>query len=233
LLSLIRERLNDVQQKSKKADAYPTWVKQLIFPDKDDPGAFTPPQCVMATRLDPTMSQWYSSKLNRAYFSFDPKKPLETLLGHTQFAEFPSIEVWDEFEGTIVDIKGIIQQEEQIPAKRRKLNPKAGKKAIQGLLGDYGSSEEDEQEKEEQSVLAVLGEYAESDDDERGSLHDPAKDGGCDLSDDEPELEAEVDPVALLELIRRVQERDSWAFDRDDAVDWGDGDVDDIDIDIL
>ena len=168
------------------------------------------------------MSYWYSSKSKHAYFSFDPKQPLTTLLRHTQFVEFPTIEVWDEFEGTIVDVEGIIQKEEEMPAKkRRKLNPKAGKKAIQGLLGDYGSSGEDEQENEEQNVLAVLGEYADSDDD--------VKDGGCDLSEDDAELEAEVDPAALLELIRKVQESGSWAFDKDDAVDWGDGDLDDID----
>jgi len=229
LLSLIRERLNDVQQKSKKADAYPTWVKQLIFPDKDDPEAFTPPQCVMATRLDPTMTHRYPSKSNHAYFSFDPKNPLAALLRHTQFVEFPTIEVWDEFEGTIVDIEGIIQKVEEMPAKkRRKLNPKAGKKAIQGLLGDYGSSEEDEQENEEQNVLAVLGEYADSDDDGIGT-ESLAKDGGCDLSEDDAEPDAQIDPAALLELIRKVQESGSWAFDKDDAVDWGDGDLDDID----
>jgi len=72
--------------------------------------------------------------------------------------------------------------------------------AINGLLGDYGS-EDDEQEEEAPNVLAALDNYAESDD----------GDG-----------EGELDPAMLLDLMR--QARGEWAVEEDDIVDWEDYD---------
>jgi len=221
LISLIRDRLHEIKSKSK---AYPQWMQDLIYPDKDDPEAFTHPQCVMATRLDPITSRRLSLRSKRVYFALDPKQPLATSLAHTQFVEFPTIDVWDEFEGTIVDAQGIVQQEEERPTKRRRMNSKAGKKAIEGLLGDYGSSEEDEQEEENQNVLAGLNEYTESDGGEMTS--DPANRGDGEISSDD-DGEGEVDPAVLLKLLRDVRGRDTCAFEENEAVDWGDGDLDD------
>ena len=221
LISLIRDRLHEIKSKSK---AYPQWMKDLIYPDKDDPEAFTHPQCVMATRLDPITSRRLSLRSKRVYFALDPKQPLATSLVHTQFVEFPTIEVWDEFEGTVVDAQGIVQQEEERPTKRRRMNPRAGKKAIEGLLGGYGSSQEDEQEEESQNVLAGLNEYTESDGGEMTS--DPVNRGDGEISSDD-DGEGEVDPAVLLKLLRDVRGRDTCAFEENEAVDWGDGDLDD------
>jgi len=222
LISLIRSRLQSANAKLKKNEAYPVWVKQLVFPDEEDPEAFTNPQCVIAARLDPVVSKRLRLRSNNAYYSLNCTQPLETLLRHTHFVEFPTIEVWEEFQGTIVDIQGVVQQEEQRPTKRVKLNHKAGKKAIQGLLEGYGSSEEDEPEQEElQNVLATLDQYAGSEDEE---IIQEDNGTGTDGEDDN---EVDIDPGVLLELLRSVRERDkSWGIGDDDAIDWGDDDDD-------
>lgn len=223
LISLIRSRLQNANAKSKKNEAYPAWIRQLVFPDDEDTEGFVNPQCVMAAHLDPIASKRLRLPSRNVYYSLDCTQPLETLLRHTQFVEFPTIEVWDDFEGTIVDIQGVVQQEEQRPAKRLKLNHNAGKKAIQGLLGGYGSSDEDEQQQEgKQNGLATLDEYSGSEDEE--ILQED--NGTGDAEDDD---EADIDPVVLVELLRRVRERDKeWGIeDDDDAVDWGDDDVED------
>jgi hypothetical protein len=178
----------------------------------------------MAARLDPMVSKRLRLPSRKAYYSLDCTQPLEIVLCHTQFVEFPTIEVWGEFEGTIVDIQGVVQQEEQRPTKRMKLNHKAGKKAIQDLLGGYGSSEEDEEERgESQNILATLDQYTASDEEVGPELHE---DNGTGTDgDDDAEIEADIDPGVLLELLRSVRERDkTWYSEDDDAVDWGDDD---------
>ena len=225
LISLIRSMLQSADARPKKSEAYPAWIKQLVIPDDGDPETFINPQCVMATRLDPIVIKRLRLPSRNAYYSLDCTQPLEIALRNTQFVEFPTIEVWEEFEGTIVDIQGVVQQEEQRPTKRMKPNHKAGKKAIQGLLGGYGSSEEDEQEQEEsQNVLATLDQYTGSEGEEMGPELQEDNGTGTD-GDDDAEIEAEIDPGVLLELLRSVRERDkAWYIEGDDAVDWGDDD---------
>jgi len=188
----------DGKNHSRKESSYPEWVKCLVNPDSDDdPESFTNPQCVMQA-LIPYQVRGRSQP---AYHSFDPSQPLINLLRHTHFVEFPTIEIWEDFQGIIVDTQGVVkQQEDERQPKRRKMNPKAGRLAINGLLGDYGS-EDDEQEEEAPNVLAALDNYAESDD----------GDG-----------EGELDPAMLLDLMR--QARGEWAVEEDDIVDWEDYD---------
>lgn len=176
----------------------------------------------MAARIDPIVLKRLRLPSKNAYYSLDCTQPLEIVLRHTQFVEFPTIEVWEEFEGTIVDIQGVVQQEEQRPTKRMKVNHKTGKKALH-LLGGYGSSEEDEQEQEQESqnVLATLDQYPDSEDE---GISQEDNHTGTDGDDDE----LDIDPRVLLELLRNVRERDkTWTIEDDDAVDWGDDDVDD------
>jgi hypothetical protein len=183
------------RQVKKERNAYPAWIKQLVFPDDEDPEAFTNPQCVMAARLDPIVSKRLRLPSTNAYYSLDCTQPLETVLRHTQFVEFPTIEVWEEFEGTIVDIQGVVQQEEQRPTKRMKLNHKAGKKALQGLLGGYGSSEDEQEKEESQNVLATLDQYAGSEDEEMGL--DLQEDNGTG-TDGDGDDDAEIKVILIL-----------------------------------
>ena len=187
----------DGRKHSKKESLYPEWAKCLVNPDlDDDPESFTNPQCVMQAMISHQLR-------GPAYYSFDPSQPLINLLRHTHFVEFPTIEVWEEFQGIVVDAQGVVRQsEDERQPKRRKLNPKAGRLAINGLLGDYGSEEEEEGEEEASNILAALDNYAES-------------------GDEEDEGEVEVDPTILLNLIRQARENTA---DEEDIVDWGDYD---------
>jgi hypothetical protein len=225
LISLLRSHI-PCGGKSKKETAHPEWAKRLVYPDPDDPDSFVNPQCTMAAQLDPTSSIGYGVK--KAHYLFDASRPLAELLVNVHFVEFPTIEVWSEFLGTTIDAQGVMQRQGTKPLKRRKLNPKAGKQTIAGLLGGYGSESEKEAPR---NVLEALGDYAGSDEDviqpanHREGVED--EDNGLDVAnvdgftDDEGDVE--LDPAALLELMRSVRPGGPWLADGDsDAVDWGD-----------
>ena len=201
LLTLIRSHMkSDGRNHSKKESSYPEWAKRLVNPDPDDdPESFTNPQCVMQALISHQLR-------GPAYYSFDPSQPFINLLRHSHFVEFPTIEVWEEFQGIIVDTQGVVRQSEDgRQPKRRKLNPKAGRLAINGLLGEYGSEEEGQAP----NMLTALDNYAESGDDDNG------------LNENDDERDVEIDPAILLDLLRRA--RDETAVE-DDIVDWGDYD---------
>ncbi|KAF9534931.1 hypothetical protein CPB83DRAFT_843172 [Crepidotus variabilis] len=211
LLTSLRNCLNGLGSKSKnQSSAYPDWVRRLVFSSDDGNGAedFTNPHFIVLTRFDHLNSSNFE-KPKYAYQVLDPTQPLSITLQHTHFVEYPTIEVWEELDKTIVDKEGNLQQEEESQRpKRRKMNVKAGKKAISGLIGAYGSSSEDEEkipedesESHQQNGLAALGDYSGSED------------------------EKEIEPAALLELMRKAQAGgDSWALEgnEDEVVDWGD-----------
>jgi hypothetical protein len=142
--------------------------------------------------------------------------------------------------------------------KRRKLNPKEAKEKIKGLIGDYGSDSEEEESGGEvevgnKGVNSLLGEYAASDEDEEPSsasvldgdaamaapvddgLHDDDAEGeddpdlaeqDADLDDEDDE---ELDPAALLELVRQVK-GEQWVKEQErmeeDVLDWEGSDAD-------
>lgn len=116
------------------------------------------------------------------------------------------------------------------------MNPKAGRAAIAGLLGGYGSEDEEgDEDRKDAPVngLAALGDYIESEEDE-DTLQGNLVEGGeldnaelGDLSDDD--AEGEIDPTVLLELIRAARGgQQSWGAEEDEAVDWGDMDDEEI-----
>lgn len=188
----------------------------------------------MAAHVDPLTMRRSNLNSKKVYHAFDPTKPLVESLRNTQFVEYPTIEIWEEFPGTIIDTQGILkhQQEEERPVKRRKMSRKAGKMAIAGLLGGYGSEDEYEEPREEpKSVLAALGDYTDSDEgeEESGAEAKLADNGGDTLEEDadldelsdDAEGEVEVDPAVLLELMRAARGGE-WVPEGDDAVDWGD-----------
>lgn len=142
--------------------------------------------------------------------------------------------------------------EEGRERKRRKVDVKAGKKAIEGLLGGYGSDSDEEMEEGQidaprdekdikESGLSLLGGYGASDDDGEAE-----EDGGERQSPDTPVLEdseneePELDPAAVLEVLKRIRgiegkgEEDdgSWLKDayvpghhhdsEEEEIDWGD-----------
>ncbi|KAF8665784.1 hypothetical protein AX16_000231 [Volvariella volvacea WC 439] len=202
----------------------------------------------------------------RAYHRLDPIQPLSTSLQHTHFVEYPTIEIWEEFKGLIVDPQAetdwssanFISPEDGVgdqsrgdttrPTKRRKVaSKKAEKKTIVGLLGGYGSGEDDRDENGDgkRDGLALLGNYGGSEseaessgdddgEDRKGLVGEKQENGGqmdqdIENSDEEPEL----DPAAVLELVKKVRGEEGWLTmlqnqeevgSDGDAVDWGEDD---------
>ena len=220
LLALIQSHIKE-RAKSKNC---PEWIKSLVFPSSDDPDSFTPPECIMTAQLDPDAIVLANARNRKAYYRFDISQTLGFLLRHTHFVEFPTIELWEDFKGTVVDTQGMVVQQsddEERKPKRRKLNKKAGRKAISGLVGGYGSDEEETP----RNGLSLLGGYVESDEEVQTTtvmvddgLGEEDAEGDTDDEGDE-----EMDPSALLELLRQVQGEGRWAEHiEDDEVDWGD-----------
>lgn len=190
------------------------------------------------------------------YYKLDPTESLEKVLRHKQFVEFPTIEIWEDgsFTGTVVDDRGavMLDSEDERKPKRRKLNVKEGKKAINGLLGGYGSGSDDDEEEraEEKNVMGMLAGYAGSDDDNDGEGQEegPSKtikheeppispldeDGWGDEdaegdTDDEYVEESAENVAAMLEKLRQAGAlRDPSGDGRialgddEEQVDWGD-----------
>ncbi|KAG6866532.1 hypothetical protein C0991_003076 [Blastosporella zonata] len=228
LLNITRQAAERVL--SKKDSAPYMWIKRFLFPDPDDPDSFAPPHFIMAAHMDPRAAALQSSQQRVAYHRFDPSKSLAVLLRNTHFVEFPTIEVWEEFTGTVVDVQGAVTelpQDDEPKPKRRKFSVKAGKQAINGLLGGYGSDADEEVEEERPSGLALLGGYAGSDDDgDDGKTGVDGDDAGVDegvLGESDDEMEIEIDPAVLLELIRHAHGEERWTekIRVDEEVDWG------------
>lgn len=209
----VRER---VKKKDKESEIDKEWLRALVIPPPEDPETFTVPQCVIAAQVDPLVAM--KSRIP-SYHKLDPSKPLVELLRNTQFVEYPTLDIWEEFRGVVVNENGMVKrqhwEEEDLQlkqAKRRKVDLRDGKKAMQGLLGGYGS-EEEELESPSKDILAVLGDYDGSDDEEVA----------IEAESDEEEQEVPLDAETLLALVKDTQGRDTWD---EDAVDWGDSDQD-------
>lgn len=253
LIEAMRSQVTE-RKKSKKGDPLPAWISPLIFPDSDDPEGFSVPICAMRTPLDPLAALQSRASagprpghvLCEAYYKLDPTRPIGASLKHKNFVEFPTIEIWEEgsFSGTIVDDQGSVQRDTEEPVpKRRKMNAREGKKAIKGLLGGYGSDEEEGGQREEKNVLGMLGSYTGSDEEEGGgtrlgadvSGHGEEYDDGFSDEDAEGETddEAEASPEDLAVLLEQLRQagalRDPGADRRlvgvvegdEEQVDWG------------
>ncbi|KAF7983895.1 hypothetical protein HWV62_18256 [Athelia sp. TMB] len=223
LLKVLQGKISDRVSKPQ-GDPLPAWIPSLILPDPDDPASFTLPLCLISVHTDPRSGL----RPDSTFYKLDPNQKLSVLLRNTTFVEFPTIEVWEDgdtkFGGTILDAAGEVTRhaDGERRAKRRKLDVRAGKKAIAGLLGDYGS-DDDEEDKEEANVMAALGAYAESDED------DPTIDVVlADGTDDEDDTEdVELTGEQLLELMRQAHTLDAQQVGgEDEQLDWGDSEND-------
>ncbi|KAL4242066.1 hypothetical protein ABKN59_000560 [Abortiporus biennis] len=200
ILENIQTRILERGKSSKKENPIPSWLTDLVIPPPEDPTSFIVPTCVMPTKVDPLAPLQQSRRsstsasssllsflrpghiVRNGYYKLDPRKKLVHSLKHKEFVEFPTIEVWEDgqFSGTIVDDKGsvLINDADDDEGgggerpKRRKMGLKEGREAINGLVGGYGSDDDndenvnEEDADEEQNVLDALAAYAGSDDDE-------------------------------------------------------------------
>ncbi|KAJ3880209.1 hypothetical protein F5051DRAFT_324394 [Lentinula edodes] len=236
LLSLVDEHITD-------RNILPLWLLELVeeipspIPDTEKT-MFSPFDSLIRAPvlpMPPTALSITGTRPKTAYHRVSPTEPLLTALRNTHFVEYPTLDLWSqgEFSGQLVYERGDIVSEDEPGenperrAKRRKIELKAGKKAISGLLGGYGSEDDSGQEEGEgvekddgraQNGLTMLGAYADSDEETKIEM---------DSDEDEDEDVAEVSPEVLLELMRKAQSGNSWmddSKDDDDRVDWGDGD---------
>ncbi|KAJ6516175.1 hypothetical protein C8R45DRAFT_959163 [Mycena sanguinolenta] len=232
LLKLLQTHVGERKEGAK--GAAPAWVRALVCPDPSsdaEPTAWPPPQCVMSApaALNPLSARQRQKQPQNRYYRLDYTKTLAELLKYTQFVEFPTIEVWEEFRGTVVDAAGAVTQapqddEDERAPKRPRLG---GGKKIAGLLDGYGSSGEDEESPKPQPTpngLDMLGGYEGSDDDAEGDEQMPMQREVLEDSDEEEQVE--LDPAALLELVRKARGDENWMpqMGDDDLVDWGDSD---------
>ncbi|KAG6880413.1 hypothetical protein C0992_000015 [Termitomyces sp. T32_za158] len=215
---------------SKKNVPPNDWLRCFLFPDSGDPDSFISPHFVMSAHPDPRATVLQKSQHKKAYFRCDPSQSLLALLRNTHFVEFPTIEIWEEFNGMVVDVQGMLKElpaDDEPRIKRRKLSERAGKEAINGLLGGYGSDVDEEEVQKPPDGLALLGGYAGSDCEDGDSV---AGDSESETSEDEAALEGtddegevEVDPEVLVELMRHAHSDERWAekIRADDDVHWG------------
>jgi len=225
LRDLFQSQISQRTTGKNRADL-PTWVKTLALPHPDMPDTFTPPQFFIRAPLD-TLS---GRREKFGFIKLDGERKLSVLLRNKQFVEFPTIDVWEEdaFRGVLLDGSGAFELPGvQRPAKRRKLDVSKGRAAIAGLLGDYGSEDDDEAD----TALTKLGEYDGSDAENRQPTTSVEGDTdslseGDDDDDDEGDGEAMsmVDPATLLAMVQEAQRRNE---DGDfEEVDWGESDED-------
>ncbi|KAF4602331.1 hypothetical protein EYR40_005536 [Pleurotus pulmonarius] len=202
-----------VTQRSKSKHPCPPWLSSLLFLDPDDPDSFSPPDFVMRARMDPEYLARNRGNVEAGYYKLEHSEPLLSALRGTHFVEFPVVEVWEKFHGTIVTPEGDVTKEEgERRPKRRRVNAKASKKAMNSLLGGYGSeSEGDYNDEPAQSIMNALGEYDGSEIEEG--------------MDEEMGEGMDVDAAAVLELIKQARSENPTQIDSDDDnVDWGDSD---------
>lgn len=163
------------------------------------------------------------------FIKLDGERRLSALLRDKQFVEFPTIEVWEEgaFRGVLCDGAGAFElRGGQGPAKRRRLDVTKGRAAIVGLLGGYGS--EDDDDDEANMALTRLGEYEGSDaeNEQQTTSEESDTDGPMEGDgDDEGELGRMVDPETLLAMVQEAQRRHNDGGDYGE-VDWGESDKD-------
>lgn len=229
--------------KSKATSMDPTdtettlgWLTELVFPDPPDQlESFTPPLCLIRSSKpsSPLAQRTPLERLKRrSYASLDPFQKLSQSLRQKEFIEFPVIEVWE--KDAFID-SGFVETDQHggwyeegvegadgRPRKRRKvevMGKKKGKAVVKGLLGGYGSSEDEgvSDSQDSPKALAGLGQYEESE----GEVPNP---DAMDDSGDSGSDEEVADPAVLLQQLKSAGVAFNSTVLDDDEVDWGDDD---------
>jgi len=204
-----------------------------VLPHPDDPEGFINPTCIMPAPSDSNIpaSTHLSRQPKAGCYKLDPTQKLSSLLRYKSFVEYPCIEVYEDgtFRGTVIDDNGLVRvkDEERRPVKRRKLDVMAGRKAITGLVGEYGSEAEGEVEK---NILGTLGGYGGSEDEVEDGEEIDGLGQGDDVGPEDDEGDAEGDhdmtQVDYEELAKRVEEAalQMGSLGEEEDLDWGESD---------
>jgi hypothetical protein len=225
------------QGKSKVDSDNLGWLKELVFPDPPDQlESFAPPLCLIQSTRPPSPHKSINRSKSRSYHSLDPFQKLSQSLRQKEFIEFPLIEVWEKDAFTDNGFaetdqhsrlyERVVEEVDGRPRKRRKvevMGKKQGEAVVKGLLGGYGSSEDEEENGDQDSPRALvgLGQYEESEGEVELGVPDPdtVDDSEGTGSDDEV-----IDSAVLIQQLKSA----GFAFDPvamgDEEVDWGDDD---------
>lgn len=214
-----------IKQKLSKHEALMDW---LGFNDEEG----TPSNNVLLVMKRPRAEDDPTSPnyTKPAFYKLNRDAKLSSALCFKHFTEFPTIEVVDEdsFDGLLIDDDGAQKDMHPYRPKRRKLDAVTAKKTMSGLLGEYGSDEEEAEggSKALDTLIHYTGE-----DEEQGS-----SDNSSECNDEtigvEPEGEAlgsdEEGPVddyhGLLEEADDANDAAVIAEDEDDDH-WGDDEI--------
>jgi hypothetical protein len=136
----------------------PEWIQGLVAEKHNDRDSFPAPQCLMKTQSSFLHSQGM-------YHRLDPLVPLSTSLQHTQFIEFPTIEVWDTvtFQGVAHPQGIMVQNKKDEKPIRPRLDAETKPDSLGALLDEYGSASEEESAADALDLVEI---YVGSDDDE-------------------------------------------------------------------
>jgi hypothetical protein len=106
----------------------------------------------------------------QTFFMVDINLSLSNGLRNSSFVEYPTLHIFAPgmFKGVVVDRTGSVTRvtTEERPAKRQRVDTKTSKKVMKGLLGGYGSDDEDA----DAGALAALEGYQPSDEENEHAL---------------------------------------------------------------
>jgi len=188
-------------------------VEALVGANADDESITEPLIAMQCPRSQNHYSNQPPSR--RTYYKLDWNAKLSSVLRNKAYVEFPVIEILEEscFDGILLDEEGN-KTSIETTRKRRKLNSAAGKKAIVGLIGEYGS--DGDEGEDDDNALDELGDYVDAESIEgEGSGH----------SEDDAEGDlGETELVSQSYLDGNIHGGYTRDDNEDPELDWGDMD---------
>ncbi|KAI5123436.1 hypothetical protein M0805_006141 [Coniferiporia weirii] len=154
-----------------------------------------------------------------SYYKLDWNAKLCTALRQKHIVEFPTILLIDEnsFEGILVDDYGAAEDMRERRSKRRKLDPSVAKKTLTGLVGAYGSDEDEEPT----SVLDTLGNYSGGEgysDDAGPDINEDGMGGSDDVEEQADNFRDILDAAVVAGDEQPLE-------DDEEGLDWGDDEI--------
>ncbi|EJD01413.1 uncharacterized protein FOMMEDRAFT_158554 [Fomitiporia mediterranea MF3/22] len=210
----IRRIIKTNLKRSQKARDYEALLQWLSLEDEDE----TVPTSVLCLMKRPRTDDdsLVTNPTRPSYYKLDWNQKLSKAFRYKHFVEFPTIIVTDEtsFSGILVDDSGATEDLHERQPKRRKLDVDQVRKTMSGLVGDYGSEDE-----EEANVLETLANYSENDEDDATSDQDvcgilgEADEEHADYAQDTLDTEPAADNLVVED------------GSDDETLDWGDEEI--------
>jgi len=202
-------------QTHTKKDALPQWIHPLFDSFKEG----EPPSL---TYLLEQPSESAQNPITKIHYKLHPFAPLSSNLRDRSFVEYPTIDVWEDgdFTGPIIEPNGTYMDgEEARPTKRRRLET-TQKMQNASLLQGYDSSENDDED--EGKGLGILGTYGSEEEQDQEKLEADLTDNAEDSQGEDYTStgDAKEDVREIFEAVGELlspQHVEDWSDDREDA----------------